>query len=142
MRVIIKIHLCHIWVLKTSNSFTQTGMFNLYVIFTNTLDSTFIPILQMKKLRFKVTELLGVPLVAQQKWIWLVTIRLQFRSLASLSVLRIQLAVSCGVGCRHSEDLVLLWLWCRPAATALIQLLAWEPPYAYAVNFHVALKRK
>ena len=27
-------------------------------------------------------------------------------------------------------DLVLLWLWCRPAAAALIRPLAWEPPYA------------
>ena len=24
----------------------------------------------------------------------------------------------------------LLWLWWRPAATALIHPLAWEPPYA------------
>ena len=24
----------------------------------------------------------------------------------------------------------LLWLWCRPAATAWIRPLAWEPPYA------------
>ena len=24
----------------------------------------------------------------------------------------------------------MLWLWWRPAATALIRLLAWEPPYA------------
>ena len=29
-------------------------------------------------------------------------------------------AVSCGVGCRHSSDLALPWLWCRPAAVALI----------------------
>ena len=29
-------------------------------------------------------------------------------------------AVSCGVGCRHGSDPVLLWLWCRPAAVALI----------------------
>ena len=29
------------------------------------------------------------------------------------------------------EDPVLLWLWCsRPAATAPIKPLAWEPPYA------------
>ena len=35
--------------------------------------------------------------------------------------------VGCGVGCRHSSDLVLLWLWCRLAATALIRPLAWEP---------------
>ena len=28
------------------------------------------------------------------------------------------------------KDLALLRLWCRPAATALTQPLAWEPPYA------------
>ena len=28
------------------------------------------------------------------------------------------------------EDPKLLWLWCRLAATALIELLAWEAPYA------------
>ena len=46
--------------------------------------------------------------------------------------------MSCGVGRRHSLDLVLLWLWHRPTATALIQPLVWEPPYATGV----ALKRK
>ena len=34
-------------------------------------------------------------------------------------------------------DLVLLWLWCRLAIAASIQLLAWEPPCAKGV----ALKR-
>ena len=38
--------------------------------------------------------------------------------------------MSCGVGRRHGWDLALLWLWRRPAATAPIQPLAWEPPYA------------
>ena len=38
--------------------------------------------------------------------------------------------MNCGVGCRHGSELVLLWLWCRLAATALIKPLAWEPPYA------------
>jgi len=33
---------------------------------------------------------------------------------------------------------MLLWLWCRPAATALIRPLAWEPPFATGV----ALKSK
>ena len=33
---------------------------------------------------------------------------------------RSRAAVSCGVGHRHGLDPVLLWLWCRPAATALI----------------------
>ena len=45
--------------------------------------------------------------------------------------------MSCGVGHRCGLDLVWLWLWRRPAATALIQLLAWKPPYAKSV----ALKR-
>ena len=31
------------------------------------------------------------------------------------------------------KDLVLLWLWRRPAATALIRHIAWEPPYAAGV---------
>ena len=38
--------------------------------------------------------------------------------------------MSYGVGHRHGSDLALLWLWLRPEATAPIQPLAWEPPYA------------
>ena len=38
--------------------------------------------------------------------------------------------MSCGVGCRRGSDPELLWLWRRPVATAPIQPLAWEPPYA------------
>ena len=38
--------------------------------------------------------------------------------------------MSCGVGRRHSSDPLLLWLWCRLAAAAPIQPLAWELPYA------------
>ena len=45
--------------------------------------------------------------------------------------------MSCGVGCSVS-DLVVLWLWCRPATVALIPPLLWEPPYAT----DVALKKK
>ena len=41
------------------------------------------------------------------------------------------LPVSCGVGCRRGLDPMLLWLWCRPEAVALIGPLAWEPPYAF-----------
>ena len=29
-------------------------------------------------------------------------------------------ALSCGVGCRCGSDPVLLWLWCRTAAAALM----------------------
>ena len=43
------------------------------------------------------------------------------------------------------KDLVLLWLWWRPAAIALIRPLAWEPPYAAGAalektNFFFLLK--
>ena len=31
---------------------------------------------------------------------------------------------------RDGLDPMLLWLWCRPAAAAPIQSLAWELPYA------------
>ena len=41
--------------------------------------------------------------------------------------------MSRGTSHRRGSDLVLLWLWCRPAATALIQPLVWEPPYASGV---------
>ena len=38
--------------------------------------------------------------------------------------------MSYGVGHRHSMDLALLWLWCRPMAIAPIRPLAWKLPYA------------
>ena len=38
--------------------------------------------------------------------------------------------MSCGVSSRHGWDPALLWLWRRPAATALIRPLARELPYA------------
>ena len=56
--------------------------------------------------------------------------RTQFQSLTSLSGLKICCCVSCGEGRRCSSDLALLWLWHRLGATAAIQPLAWEPPYA------------
>ena len=46
--------------------------------------------------------------------------------------------MSQGVGQRRGLDLALLWLWCRPAAIALIRPLAREPPYATGA----ALKRQ
>ena len=59
--------------------------------------------------------------------------RLQVQSLTLLSGLGIGIAVSCGVGRRRGLDPALLWLWRRPAATAPIRPLAWEPPYAMRV---------
>ena len=37
---------------------------------------------------------------------------------------------------------MLLWPWCRPAATAPIRPLAWEPPYAMGVALEKAKRRK
>ena len=69
--------------------------------------------------------------------------RLWVQSLALLSGLRIRLvAVSCGVGCRCGSDPVLLWLWCKPVATAPIGPLAWEPPYAMGAAQEMAKKTK
>ena len=45
--------------------------------------------------------------------------------------------MSCGIGGRCSSNPALLWLWCKLAAIALIQSLAWELPYAIGA----ALKR-
>ena len=42
-------------------------------------------------------------------------------------------AMSCGAGHRCGSDPELLLLWRRPAATAPIQPLAWEFPYAAGV---------
>ena len=50
--------------------------------------------------------------------------------------------MSHGVGRRHGSISMLLWLWCRPAATAPIQPLAWEPPYAADVALKREKKRK
>ena len=50
--------------------------------------------------------------------------------------------MSWGVGYRHGSHPALLWLWCRPAATALIQPLAWKPPYAAGVALKDKKKNK
>ena len=54
--------------------------------------------------------------------------RMRVWSLASLSELGIQHCLNCGIGHRHGLDMALLWLWCRLAAVAPIQPLAWELP--------------
>ena len=59
-------------------------------------------------------------------------------SIPSLAQWVKDLVVRRGVGRRCGSDPTLLWLWCRPAATALTGPLAWEPPCAMGV----ALKRQ
>ena len=80
--------------------------------------------------------------MAQQKRIRLGTMRLQVRSLALLSGLRIRVAVSCGGGHRRGSDPTLLWLWRKPVATAPIRPLAWESPYAAGAAQEMAKKDK
>ena len=64
--------------------------------------------------------------------------RLRVRSLPLLSGLTIRRCRS--VGCRRGSDPALLWLWCRPVATAPIRPLAWESPYAAGAAQEIAKK--
>ena len=50
--------------------------------------------------------------------------------------------MSCDVGSRCGLDLVLLWLWCRQAATIPTGPLAWEPPYAMSVALGSTRRQK
>ena len=50
--------------------------------------------------------------------------------------------MSCGIGRRCDLDPAVLWLWRRPAATALIRSLAWDPPYAAGVALEKTKKKK
>ena len=67
-----------------------------------------------------------------------VTMRLWVQSLASLWVEDSDIAMNCGVGCRSSLDLALLWH--RPAAVPQIQPLAWEPPCVAGVALNSKTK--
>ena len=68
-------------------------------------------------------------------WLWLSRLRTQLGSmrmrvgsLVSLRGLRMWCCHEHNAGRRSDWDLVLLWLWSRPAAAAPIQHLAWELP--------------
>ena len=50
--------------------------------------------------------------------------------------------MSCGVGRRGSVDPAVLWLWHKLVATALIQPLVWEPPYAEGAALKNLKKKK
>ena len=50
--------------------------------------------------------------------------------------------MSCGVGRRCGSDPMVLWLKPRSAATAPIQSLAWEPPYAVGAALQRQKKKK
>ena len=67
-----------------------------------------------------------------------VTVRMRVQSLASFSGLRIWRCCKLSHRSQMGFGWVLLWLWCRPAGAAPIQLLAQELPYAAGA----AIKRK
>ena len=71
----------------------------------------------------------------------LVSMRTQVQSLASHSGLRYGIAVSFEKGCRGGSDLAWLWLWCRSAAAAPVQPLAWKLPYAVSAALRRPKKR-
>ena len=50
--------------------------------------------------------------------------------------------MSCGVGCRCGLDPALLWLQRKPAATAQIRPLTWEPPYAMGAALEMSKRPK
>ena len=72
----------------------------------------------------------GVPVMAQWKRVQPGTMRLWVESLASLSGLRIWRCCELWYRSQMWLGLALLWLWCRPGATAPIGPLGWEPLYA------------
>ena len=50
--------------------------------------------------------------------------------------------VSYSLSSRHGVDPVLLWLWCRLAAAAPIQPIAWELPHATSLALKSKKKKK
>ena len=50
--------------------------------------------------------------------------------------------MSCGIGHIRGSDLMLLWLWHRPAAIAPTGPLTWEPSYATGATLKTKKKRK
>ena len=72
-------------------------------------------------------------------WTQLISMRMQAQSLASHSGLRSQ---CCHLGCRCGLDIVLLWLWCIPAAAVPVPPLAWELPYAEGAAHKKKKKKK
>ena len=79
------------------------------------------------KWKYKNRVFPGVPILAQQRLIWLVSMRIQFQSLVSLS--------RSGICCCHK-------LWCRLTAVALFRPLAWELPYAADAALKSKKKKK
>ena len=85
---------------------------------------------------------LGVPTVAQQVKNLLASLRMGVPPLAPFSGLRMRHCYKLCLGHRCSSDPLLLWLWCRPAAAALIWFLDWKLPYAVDAAIKKKKKKK
>ena len=109
--------LVHFWYSFFNGYSAQVSIITIVIIKVLSLWITFLECFWCFK------YILEFPSVAQWKWIQLVSMRIQVRSLALLSGLRM----------RHRLELT-----CRPAAAVLIQPLSWELPCAAGV----ALKSK
>ena len=72
----------------------------------------------------------------------IVSLRMQVLSLDLLSGLRIWHCHSCSIGPKWCSDPELLWLWCTPAAAALILPPLSELPYAEGVVFKQTNRQK
>ena len=75
-----------------------------------------------------------------KKFFLKITDRSSHRDAAETNLTRNHEVVSCGVGQRCGSDPEFLWLWCRPAVTAPIRSLAWEPPDAASAALKEAKK--
>ena len=80
--------------------------------------------------------------MVQPKQIQLGTTRLWVRPLALLRGLRIPCCLDLWCKSQTQSDPTLLWLWCRPVATAPIRPLAWESPYAVGAAQEMTKKKK
>ena len=101
-----------------------------------------VPFTRRRVSQSRLKERQGV-LVAQWKRIRLVSMMMQVQSLASIGGLRIRCCHK--LWCRSKtggSDPELLWLWCRLVATAPIQPLAWEPPYATGAALKKAINKQ
>ena len=67
--------------------------------------------------------------------------KMQIRSMAPVCQ-GPSVAMSWDVSHRHGLDPALLCLWCRLAAEALIQPLAWKLPYAPGTDVKINKKKK
>ena len=84
---------------------------------------------------------LGVPNVAKQKRIQPISMRMWVHPWPCSVGQGFSVALICGIGCRCSLDLALLWLWCRLEAIAPIWPLAWELPYATGTTLKSKAKK-